>query len=72
MKLSPFDPANYIETPEDLRYYLEALADPFDPEHYARSIDSVVAAFERCRAKAEELQALLRIEREHRNAPRPF
>lgn len=41
MEQRPFDPANYLETEEDMFYYLEAAMEGNDPRHIARAIGDV-------------------------------
>lgn len=41
IKLRPFDPANYLETEEDILYYLEAAMEGKDPKHIARALGDV-------------------------------
>ena len=40
-KLTPFDPANYLKSEEDVFYYLEAAMEGNDPKHIARAIGDV-------------------------------
>lgn len=41
MELRPFDPANYLDTEEDILYYLEAAMEGGDPKHIARALGNV-------------------------------
>jgi len=41
VKTSPFDPANYLQTEEDILYYLEAAMEGNDPRHIASAIGDV-------------------------------
>lgn len=41
LTLHPFDPANYLETEEDILYYLEAAMEGNDPSHIARALGDV-------------------------------
>lgn len=41
MKLTPFDPASYLETEEDILYYLEAAMEGNDPKHIASALGDV-------------------------------
>ncbi|WP_338446417.1 addiction module antidote protein [Pelagerythrobacter marensis] len=41
MKVTPFDPANYLETEEDILYYLEAAMEGNDPKHIASALGDV-------------------------------
>lgn len=41
LKTKRFDPADYIETAEDIRFYLEAAMEGNDPKHIARAIGDV-------------------------------
>jgi probable addiction module antidote protein len=41
MKLTPFDPASYLETEEDILYYLEAAMEGSDPKHIASALGDV-------------------------------
>ena len=41
MELRPFDPANYLETEEDILYYLEAAMEGNDPRHIASALGDV-------------------------------
>lgn len=41
MELRPFDPANYLETEEDILYYLGAAMEGNDPKHIARALGDV-------------------------------
>ena len=41
IKLLPFDPAEHIETEEDILYYLEAVMEGNDPKHIARALGDV-------------------------------
>ena len=41
LKLTPFDPANYLKSEEDVFYYLEAAMEGNDPKHIARAIGDV-------------------------------
>jgi probable addiction module antidote protein len=41
VKLTPFDPAEHIETEEDVFYYLEAAMEGNDPKHIARALGDV-------------------------------
>ena len=37
----PFDPASYLQTEEDILYYLEAAMEGNDPKHIARALGDV-------------------------------
>lgn len=37
----PFDPANYLETEDDILYYLEAAMEGNDPKHIASALGDV-------------------------------
>jgi probable addiction module antidote protein len=41
LKTIPFDPAEHIETEEDIFYYLEAAMEGNDPKHIARALGDV-------------------------------
>jgi len=41
LALRPFDPANHLETEEDILYYLEAAMEGNDPSHIARALGDV-------------------------------
>ena len=41
LKVTPFDPANHIETLDDILYYLEAAMDGNDPKHIASALGDV-------------------------------
>jgi probable addiction module antidote protein len=41
MELKPFDPANYLETEEDILYFLEAAMEGNDPKHIASALGDV-------------------------------
>ncbi|AOR78301.1 putative addiction module antidote protein [Novosphingobium sp. 11B] len=41
LELTPFDPAVYIETEEDILVYLEAAMEGNDPRHIARALGDV-------------------------------
>jgi len=41
VKTRPFDPANYLETEEDILYYLEAAMEGNDPKHIANALGDV-------------------------------
>lgn len=41
MELRPFDPANYLETEEDILFYLEAAMEGNDPKHIAAALGNV-------------------------------
>lgn len=41
MELRPFDPANHLETEEDILYYLEAAMEGNDPKHIASALGDV-------------------------------
>ncbi|UVO55076.1 addiction module antidote protein [Sphingomonas sp. SUN039] len=41
MELRPFDPANYLESGEDILYFLEAAMEGNDPTHIARALGVV-------------------------------
>ncbi len=41
LKLTPFDPADHIETEEDILYYLEAAMEGNDPKHIASALGDV-------------------------------
>ncbi len=41
MALKVFDPANYLETEEDILYYLEAAMEGNDPKHIASAFGDV-------------------------------
>ena len=40
-ELRPFDPANYLETGEDILYFLEAAMEGNDPKHIASALGDV-------------------------------
>ena len=40
-KIVPFDPAEYLETEEDILFYLEAAMEGNDPAHIARALGNV-------------------------------
>lgn len=41
VKTTPFDPANYLETEEDILCYLEAAMEGNDPKHIASALGDV-------------------------------
>lgn len=41
MELRPFDPANYLETEEDILFYLEAAMEGNDPKHIAAALGNI-------------------------------
>jgi probable addiction module antidote protein len=41
MELRPFDPANYLQTEEDILYYLDAAMEGNDPKHIAGALGDV-------------------------------
>ncbi|WP_292967031.1 addiction module antidote protein [Novosphingobium sp. UBA1939] len=41
MELRPFDPATYLETEEDILFYLEAAMEGNDPKHIAAALGNV-------------------------------
>jgi probable addiction module antidote protein len=41
LELTPFDPAEHIETEEDIFHYLEAAMEGNDPRHIARALGDV-------------------------------
>ena len=41
MELRPFDPARYLETEEDILFYLEAAMEGNDPKHIASALGDV-------------------------------
>lgn len=41
VKTRPFDPASYLETEEDILYYLEAAMEGNDPKHIASALGDV-------------------------------
>ena len=41
IELDAFDPANYLETEEDILYYLEAAMEGNDPKHIASALGDV-------------------------------
>ncbi len=41
MELCPFDPANYLETEEDILFYLEAAMEGNDPKHIAAALGNI-------------------------------
>jgi probable addiction module antidote protein len=41
LKLRPFDPAEHLETEEDILYYLEAAMEGNDPKHIASALGDV-------------------------------
>lgn len=41
METRPFDPANYLESEEDILYYLEAAMEGNDPKHIASALGDV-------------------------------
>ena len=41
LKLTPFDPANYLKSEEEVFYYLEAAMEGNDPKHVARAFGDV-------------------------------
>lgn len=41
MELRPFDPANHLETEEDILYYLEAAMEGNDPKHIASALGDI-------------------------------
>ena len=44
VELRPFDAANYLETEEDILYYLEAAMEVNDPKHIASALGDVARA----------------------------
>jgi len=40
-KVRPFDPASYLQTEEDILYYLEAAMEGNDPKHIASALGDV-------------------------------
>ena len=44
LKTTRFDPADYIETAEDIRFYLEAAMEGNNPKHIASAIGDVARA----------------------------
>jgi probable addiction module antidote protein len=41
MELRPFDPANYLETEEDILFYLEAAMEGNDPKHITSALGDI-------------------------------
>ncbi len=41
LKVTPFDPAEHLETEEDILYYLEAAMEGNDPKHIASALGDV-------------------------------
>lgn len=41
LTLRPFDPTRYLETEEDILYYLKAAMEGNDPKHIARALGDV-------------------------------
>jgi probable addiction module antidote protein len=41
LKVYPFDPANHLETEEDILYYLEAAMEGNDPKHIASALGDI-------------------------------
>lgn len=41
LKVFPFDPAEHLETEEDILYFLEAAMEGNDPKHIARALGDV-------------------------------
>lgn len=41
LKVFPFDPSRYLETEEDILYYLEAAMEGNDPKHIAAALGDV-------------------------------
>lgn len=41
IKVRPFDPAEYLQTEEDILYYLEAAMEGNDPRHIASALGDV-------------------------------
>ena len=41
VKVRPFDPASYLQTEEDILYYLEAAMEGNDPKHIASALGDV-------------------------------
>lgn len=41
LKVTPFDPANHLETEQDILFYLEAAMEGNDPKHIARALGDV-------------------------------
>lgn len=41
MELTPFDPAKYLDTEEDILYYLEAAMEGNDPKHIASALGDI-------------------------------
>ena len=41
LKVIPFDPANHLETEEDILYYLEAAMEGNDPKHIASALGDI-------------------------------
>lgn len=41
METRPFDPANYLQTEEDILHYLEAAMEGNDPKHIASALGDV-------------------------------
>ncbi len=41
LKLTPFDPAEHLETEDDILYYLEAAMEGNDPKHIASALGDV-------------------------------
>lgn len=44
LKLLPFDPAEHLQTEEDILYYLEAAMEGNDPKHIAIALGDVARA----------------------------
>ncbi|WP_408590347.1 addiction module antidote protein [Novosphingobium sp.] len=41
MELRPFDPANFLQTEEDILFYLEAAMEGNDPRHIASALGDI-------------------------------
>ena len=41
---SPFDPVDYLKSPEDIQYYLEAAAQDDDPKTFLRALRTAAKA----------------------------
>ncbi|AXU18208.1 putative addiction module antidote protein [Novosphingobium sp. THN1] len=41
LKVYPFDPANHLETEEDILFYLEAAMEGNDPKHIAGALGNI-------------------------------
>lgn len=41
LKLTPFDPAEHLETEDDILYYLEAAMEGNDPKHIASALGDI-------------------------------